>query len=174
VKRPPCGGLSDRHKARIPWEYVEAYTFRAADLSRAGDALGAIASLGKALAMDPGNEPALLLRGALWLLQSRPGRAIRDFSKALARNGGNPAAYFKRGEAHQRLGHFHAAISDYSRVLSLEADHQEALIHRAVLYSYFHQVDRALSDFNRLMNTDPRIARALATWGVKRFLKTES
>ena len=167
------GDLSDRRKARVPWEYVEAYTFRAVDLCRSGDNLGAISALGKALALDPGNESALLLRGALWLLRSHPGKAIQDFSKSLALHGSNPAAYFKRGEAHQRLGHFRAAIADYSRVLSLKADHREALIHRAVLYSYFNQVDRALSDFNRLMNADPRIARALANWGVKRFLKTE-
>src|SRR4029077_14039523 len=78
--------LSNRPEAFIPLEYVEAYTFHAADLLRAGDAKGAIASLVKALSLDPGDEQALLLRGALAILQGHPGRAISDFSLALSRN----------------------------------------------------------------------------------------
>lgn len=171
MSRSPSERLSDRSKTIHPLEYVEAYTFRAADLCRAGDEPGAIAALGKALALDPLHEQALLLRGALWLLGDHPGRAVRDFTQALAVNGRNSAAWYKRGEAHQTLGHFRAAIADYSRVLLLDSDHREALIHRAVLYSYFDQVDRALSDFDRLMAKDPRIAKALARWGVKRFLR---
>jgi tetratricopeptide (TPR) repeat protein len=174
VSPSPSEPVSGRSKAFIPLEYVEAYTFRAVDRCKAGDEPGAIVALGKALAMDPANEQALLLRGALWLLRERPGKAIRDFSKALARNSRNPAAFYKRGEAHQLLGHFRAAIADYSRVLLLDTHHFEALLHRAVLYSYFHQVDRALSDFDRLMATDPRIAKALARWGVKKFLNCGS
>jgi len=174
VNHSPSERLSRSSKAFIPLEYVEAYTFRAVDRCREGDEPGAIVALGKALAMDPENEQALLLRGALWLLRERPRMAIRDFSKALVRNIRNPAAYYKRGEAHQLLGHFRAAIADYSRVLLLDPHHFEALLHRAVLYSYFHQVDRALSDFDRLMSTDPRIAKALARWGMKKFLNCGS
>ena len=170
MSHSPSERLPRRSKTYIPSEYVEAYTFRAVDRCRAGDEPGAILALGKALAMDPSNEQALLLRGALWLLRERPGKAIRDFSKALARNSRNPAAFYKRGEAHQLLGHFRAAIADYSRVLLLDTHHFEALLHRAVLYAYFNQVDRALSDFDRLMATDPRIAKALARWGMKKFL----
>ena len=171
MSHSPSERLSDRSKPVIPLEYVEAYTFRAADLCKAGDEPGAIAALGKALALDPVNEQALLLRGALWLLEGHPAKAVRDFSKVLARNGRNSAAYYKRGEAHQALGHFRAAIADYSRVLRLDSRHRDALIHRAVLYSHFHQLDQAMSDFDRLMAMDPRIAKALARWGMKQFLQ---
>jgi len=166
----PCRS-SGPPAARFHGEYVEAYASRADARRRAGDVQGARSDLEKALSMDPDNASALLLRGASSLQEGHPGRAIRDFTRILSRNGCNTAACFRRGEARQSMGHFRAALSDFTRVLLLEQDHREALIHRALLYAHYGEVDRALADFNRLMSSDPRIARALANWGVRRFLK---
>jgi tetratricopeptide (TPR) repeat protein len=163
-KARPC------RNSRVPSEYVEAYSLRAADLCDAGDAPGAIIALGKALATDPDNEVALLGRAALELLCGHPRKALRDLSRALSRNRRNPSSWFKTGQAHQALNQLRAAIADYSAALLFEPGHRQALLHRAVLYSSLNQVDRALSDFDRLMAADRRIAKALAIWGLRRIL----
>src|SRR5262245_37746833 len=101
-------------------EYVEAYVHYALELSRAGELDRARASLGKALEIDPGNEVALLNRGAVWFLKGRLGKAANDFTRALRRDPGLSPAYYNRAQAHTALGHTRAAIAVYSRVIELE------------------------------------------------------
>src|SRR5579862_3002041 len=156
---------SGHSRSFVPLEYVEAYTFRAVDLYKSGEHEGAITALGKALRLDPDSEPALLMRGALWMNQRRPRKAIDDLSRALAVNCCNADAYFMRAQASQWLGHFRMALADYSKVLRLEEEHPGALLNRAVLHWYFRKIDRAISDFTRLGVTAPQIMQVLAKWG---------
>ena len=127
---PNSQAPSGRTRKRIPLEYVEAYIDRAVDLCKDGEVLGAMATLGKALSLDSGSEPALVLRAGLWMSQRKPRKAIGDLSKALIVNCCNPDAYYLRAQAYQSLGCFRAAITDYSRVLRLEAGNRDALVNR--------------------------------------------
>jgi len=162
---------SGRSRHLIPLEYVEAYIFRAVDLCKDGEVKGAIATLGKALSLDPESEPALVLRAGFWMSPRKPRKAIGDLSKAIIVNCCNPDAYYLRAQAYQSLGCFRAAITDYSRVLRLEAGNRDALVNRALLYWYLGQLDRAIPDFNTLGVPAPRIVKALANWSGMNFAK---
>lgn len=79
-----------RSRTLIPLEYVEAYNFQAVDFCKDGEVEGAIVALGKGLSLDPESEPALFMRGALWLDQGHPQKAITDHSNAIARTEETP------------------------------------------------------------------------------------
>jgi hypothetical protein len=72
---------SGRSRSFIPLEYVEAYTFRSVEWCKDGEVEGAIATLGKALSLDPESEPPLLLQGALCMTQRHPRKAIEYLSR---------------------------------------------------------------------------------------------
>ena len=79
----------------------------------------ALSNLQTALALDPGNAPAVVDLGDLYLKLDRPEDAAAQYGRAILLTGGNAAAYYGLAEVSRRLGHYPQAVMAADRALEL-------------------------------------------------------
>ncbi|QND55986.1 tetratricopeptide repeat protein [Mesorhizobium huakuii] len=101
-------------------ERAKAYSMRAAllDINREHDR--AIAGLGRAIALDPGNSGAFRQRAWFWLKKRDNNRAIADYDEAIRLDPGNAAIYRDRADAWADKAFYKRAIAEYDQAIGLD------------------------------------------------------
>ena len=80
----------------------------------------AIEALNRAIACDPTNARAYLVRGILWWRElDHPRRAVLDLTEAYRLNPRLAEARFNRGVAYQQLREYDKAIADFEAYLEV-------------------------------------------------------
>lgn len=99
---------------------AEAFVERGRSLAVLGGQARALEDYGQALALDPGNVPALMARGDLFFVLGRAGEAEADYGRALELEPGNALAWANRGAARGEQGRHVEAEADFARAIKLD------------------------------------------------------
>jgi tetratricopeptide (TPR) repeat protein len=103
----------------------------AIQLSRAGDAPGALKRLDLTLAIDPTNALAHLLRGGLLYRMGRAEEALAELETTIRLKPLDPSAYNNRGAILERQARHELALRDFDAAIALAPDYAEAYSNRA-------------------------------------------
>ncbi len=131
-----------------------------------GDANGAIADFGRAIALDPKSAGAYYSRG----LAKRDKRdfdgAIADFNHAIELTPNDHEYYNDRGIAKRGKGDNDGAIADYSKSIELDPKNAEfAYFNRALAKNSKEDKDGAIADYNKAIELNPKNANAFNNRG---------
>ena len=105
-----------------------------------------IAYLDTVLQKEPENKLALTTRGACFLRQGDPEKAVADFNRAIAANPDNARAYHLRGIARTEQGDHPGALADFNQAIALDAGYGAAYNSRANLNSMLGRLTAAEKD----------------------------
>lgn len=160
--RPPSG---EQAAAPVQADHLGASTFieKGWHQISVGDAIGAEASLTKALRLAPGDTQAEALLGWAQMLQERYDEAMLIFQNVLLREPQNSLARVNVGYTCLKKGIFGEAIEHLSRVIRLDNDR------KATLYAHFYlglvylereMYEDALAFFRRTLVLGPNLIEA--------------
>jgi Flp pilus assembly protein TadD len=116
----------------------------------------AIATLDKAIALNPSDPEAFRRRAMSRRELQDPQGAIADFSMVIQLDPGNSKAYAGRAITRNREGDFAGALADFTKAIDLDPQYVNALVDRGNLL--FRQKDYAgaLSDADRIIAINPK------------------
>jgi tetratricopeptide (TPR) repeat protein/predicted Ser/Thr protein kinase len=144
---------------------ADAFRSRAAVREAAGDVVGALEDLGRAIEKEPGSHRALQDRARLRREAGDRDGAAADFARALEevdrqfdRRPRDPRGHVRRGQIRETMGERAAAIEDYTRAVELDPKHGPAYAARAQLRLAAGQFDGALEDVRRALRPLPLLA----------------
>src|SRR5579864_1038816 len=109
---------------------ADAWHFLGLVETQRGDDAAALEWIGRALALDPKNAPALYNRANSLRRIGRLQDALADYDRALALQPGHLAALNNRGIVLEKLGRRSDALASYDRALAIDADHIDTLSNR--------------------------------------------
>ena len=160
-----AGVLYDSALAQAPLDF-DALHLKGVLLRRRGDAAGAVASIEKAIAANPGRSADAELNLANALLDAGRARdAIAHYDRALAANPGDAAAWLRRGDALQLCADNAAAVESYRRAIALGAGDAPLYHNLALALRKLHKADEALDAAERAIALKPGYAEALHVAG---------
>lgn len=93
----------------------------------------AIADLGKAIELNPGEVGTYLARGLAVLKQDKPDAAVKDLDKVVELDPKNSTAYFIRAQVFEKLGRTDNAHADFEKAATLDPANAEAVASAARL-----------------------------------------
>ena len=125
-----------------------------------GELEQAVASIGKAIAINPNEAVIYNNRGAALLELARPDAALEDLDRALALSPGYADAHYNRANVLRSLGQWEPALAGYDRALSLKADHPETWSNRGIVLAALNRWDAAMSSYDRAIALRPDFAAA--------------
>jgi lipoprotein NlpI len=108
----------------------------------------------KAIALDPKNASAFLVRGVAHALLRKPNDAIADFSKAIALDPDAAEAYNRRGMEHFKLGHIAESITDFDKYLELRPEQIPRHWQRGIAYYYAGRFEEGAKQFKGYEKVD--------------------
>lgn len=120
----------------------------------------ALAEIGAALKILPGDPDALLNHANMLKTLGRPDPALAGFERALAARPGWPQALNNRGTVLQSLGRFADALADYDAALTAAPDYVEALNNRGSVLQDLKRPAEALAAYEQALRLAPRYAAA--------------
>jgi tetratricopeptide (TPR) repeat protein len=120
-----------------------------------GASQDALASFGRALAVDPSFTPALVDRAVLAFELGNLDLALDDLTRALELAGDNADILFNRGFALEHTRRHEDAVRDFTRALALpDGDRVELLAHRASCLVELGRTTEAAEDLRALRALD--------------------
>lgn len=128
---------------------------------RAGDAAGAAADLGEALAMAPGNASLLLARARALAANDQTDDALADLDDAVEAVPDSAAARTQRAELYGRLGRHQEAVEDLTEAVRLAPEATNALFARGLELAQMGEYDRSVADFSAVIRLD---AESVPAW----------
>ena len=131
-----------------------------------GDNEQAVALIGEALKIDPGNAEAMINYGNALKQLGRHDEALDVFDAALAARPDFAAAPYNRAILLQELGRLEDAARAYEQAVTLRPDFSAAWHERAILLLQSKQQEAALESFDRLLALEPRFAEGWSNRGV--------
>ena len=120
----------------------------------------ALNSVEQALALDPANVAAYILRGRIRTGTGARGQAIADFTVALVLSPDESDAYLGRALAMQAVGDAAGALADYDAAVALSPQESDALFYRGLFHYRNETWEAALADFEQMLTIDPDSADA--------------
>jgi len=139
---------------------AEAYLHRAQVLASANRPLQALASLDRAIAIDPDLASAHVDRVKILLRLERNEEALAACDRALELRPDAPGVYCNRGLALRRLNRMPEAIESYDRALAQLPDMKIALIGRADALLALQRYAEAVDVFDRVLSMSPGLYSA--------------
>jgi tetratricopeptide (TPR) repeat protein len=126
----PCLRNAEALETREPrWPYYLGHLHKAK-----GMLPQAAAAFTRALALRPGDVPALIWLGEIHLLEGRPAAAAAQFAAAVAAEPRNPAARFGQGRAALAQKDYAGAVAHFEQALALNTN--AASIHYPLALAY--------------------------------------
>lgn len=120
-----------------------------------------IADLNEAIEVDPTNDAALRLRGALRVQAGEHEEGLADLMKVLELNPEDVGAHRAAAEALASLDKFDEAMEHLNKSIDLNEDSEAGYILRARLYSRHEKDAEAEEDLNEAIKRNPRSLAAL-------------
>ncbi len=124
------------------------YLLEGTEQSMRGEYERAIATLTKAIELDPQHAEAYMNRGIAHLESGQVEKALQDFSESL-RLESNPLCYYNRAQAWLAKRALEQAVADLDEVVRLAPQDVEAYNMRAIVLSEQGAYERALADIDR-------------------------
>jgi tetratricopeptide (TPR) repeat protein len=166
-------GLLELDGALLPHEHK---LHRSVLLYNAAQVLGAlerhddaIATLSRAMEMDPNYSEYYLERGALYLKCERFAEAERDLLRAIELSPPYPEVWTNLGQCYRAEGRFHEAEDAYSRALDLDPRVGLALVGRAEARSEAGYLQGALADYAAALAIEADQTHVLAARATVRY-----
>lgn len=123
----------------------------------------------KAIRSGDRSEIAFLSRGAAYLKNHEPDKAINDFSRVVKMNDKNLRAHYYRGIAYLTIDDYKDAIADFNKTLELKPDYIPAFFARGTAYAQMGRDDEATKNIKTaLMLSDADIYELQETIGLWR------
>jgi tetratricopeptide (TPR) repeat protein len=119
---------------------------------RPGDAL---ASIGAALAIEPGAPDALALKGVILAAAGRHQDALMPLGQALARNPDHADALYNRALTLLQLGRCQQAVIDFDRLRTIAPQAPDAWINRGVALQKLGRLGEAVESYERALSLAP-------------------
>lgn len=120
----------------------------------------AIATLDRALSLDPTFADALVARAFARLKLHQEAAALADLDDAITLAPRGERAYTLRGDTLARRGDFDKAFADFDRALSLNPKSVETRVARGIAYTARNDISRAKKEFDTALSIDPRNVNA--------------
>lgn len=147
-----------------------AHLYTGVTMARTQDTDGALASLNRAIELDPGLAEAYKERARMFLELNETARAAADLTTAADLDPSDDEVFPLRGLTLMGRLLYDAAIDDFTRALGNLPGEPRILYDRAVAYLSKDEPKLALEDLNALLKASPNAARALGLRGVSFFL----
>jgi tetratricopeptide (TPR) repeat protein len=137
----------------------ENYKGAALAKEKAGDLLGALTELNKAVEKNPDLDDAYLYRASIFYKLSDFASAASDYSRAITLNRGNQkallSAIYGRGLTRARLNDDQGALADLDSAIALFPSYTEAFTNRGIVKAKLGMFKEAVSDLDQSINLDP-------------------
>jgi tetratricopeptide (TPR) repeat protein len=124
------------------------------DSLQKNDLRRALSKLDSALALEPKNERALLLRSTFNLTLGHYPQALADTTAALAIDPSDATAFNQRACIYLAMGRYEDALNDARRAVELNPHLTPAMDSEAMALAYLGQMDQALAEINRTIDED--------------------
>jgi len=122
------------------------------ELIRKQDYRDALATVDKALALNPKQGAILDRRAECYNLLQQYDKAIADSDAALVLNSSDYTAYQNRANAFSHLGKTKPAIADYTKQTSLQPKNPQPYAARAYLFENFGKKQPAIDDYTKAID----------------------
>jgi tetratricopeptide (TPR) repeat protein len=122
---------------------------------------------------NPADYFALSMRGAAWLLNKQPDKAIADFDACLRLKPNDAGAYNNRGVCWRDKKEYDKAIADLTESIRLDPKAPIHYVNRAEAYKFKKDYDNAIKDFDETLRLAPRYTQALDDRGIIYVLKKD-
>jgi tetratricopeptide (TPR) repeat protein len=146
-------------------EYVKRYPqvaaaryYRALALNGLGRKQEALADVDKALADNPNNLKALMLKGDLLASLGRRPEAILVYSRIIKFDPKSAEAYKQEGDCLSQLGKFDAALADFNRAARLAPTDPWVFNKRGLVWFCKGDYQKAVTDFTHAIHLQPDLA----------------
>lgn len=114
---------------------------------KAGDYTGAIATLNRAIELNPALLQAYLNRGYAYAATNNHQSALANYNTAIQVNSSSADAYYFRGEEYLQLGNYQDALTDYNKAIELDPKRANAYLDRGFIYYELDNPKNAADDF---------------------------
>ena len=121
-----------------------------------------LATLNRAIALNPNNTKALAQRGETYRLMGRYDEALTDFNQAIDLKPNYAWAIAHRGDTYRLLLDYSSALTDFNRAIEITPTYVWAIGHRAEVYHKLERFSEALLDLERAVELKPDYAWAIA------------
>jgi tetratricopeptide (TPR) repeat protein len=136
----------------------EARYYRALALNGLGRQKEALEDVDAALADNPGNVSALLLKGTILVALERRQEAILIYAQAIKCDPRNAEACKERGDCLAQEGQFAEAIADLNRAAILAPRDPWVFNKRGMAWFCQGEYQQAVDDFTRAIRLNPELA----------------
>ncbi|WP_413681141.1 tetratricopeptide repeat-containing serine protease family protein [Prochlorococcus sp. MIT 1342] len=148
---------------------VGGYFLRAYAKDELKDYQGAIADLGKAIAINPQYSIAYNNRGIAKRKSKDYKGAIADYTKAIELDPQRAAAYNNRGIAKRKSKDYKGAIADYSKAIAINPKHAIAYNNRGVAKRKLKDYQGAIADYDKAIDVNPKYSRSYNNRGNAKY-----
>lgn len=147
---------------------AQDYLERADAKDKQGDSAGALAELGRAIALDPVDQRAYNNRGSILAALGKFDDALRDLDHAIALAPNYAHAYYNRGETKLSMGNLAGAMADFNRAVELSPQDYYGFYGRGRARLTMGNNGGAIADLNRALVLNPRSGAAFSNRAVAR------
>ncbi len=147
-------------------QFEDGYTARGRMRAVAGDTVGAIADLDKALSISKNLLNAYLLRAQIEADRKEWQKALADLGEAISLKPQEGDLYVNRAYLRYNADDYFGAMADYNYALELEPYNAAALFNRALLRYEVKDLNRAADDFKAVLKLSPDNFHALYNLGL--------
>ncbi len=140
---------------RLYPQFEDGYTARGRLRVQAGDTVGALTDLDKAISISRNLVNAHLLRAQIRADQKEWKNALTDMDAAIKLQPQEADLYINRAFLRYNDDDYFGAMSDYNYSLELEPYNSMALFNRALLRYEVKDLNRAADDFKQVLKMDP-------------------
>jgi tetratricopeptide (TPR) repeat protein len=138
-----------------------------------GQTDNALDDLNAALALEPKNLAALMMRATIYVQQHKPLEAEKDIAAGLSIEPNNANLLAFRGAFLMTQAKNDAAKQSFIRALEVDPNNVQARLQLGWLFSSQNDPDGAMREFNTLITRDPRNVQALAARALVNALKQD-
>lgn len=137
-----------------PADTVDELLLKAKTAAGKGQTQEALTFADKAVAQDPKNAAAYLVRGGIYGLLRKHEAAIADFTQTLQLDPKAVEAYQQRGGEHFKLGHITESIADWDKYLEAKPDKTPGHWQRGISYYYAGRFEEGWKQFKGYEQVD--------------------
>jgi tetratricopeptide (TPR) repeat protein len=118
----------------------------------------ALASVNKALKIQPNSHDIWRDRGVVLSYLGRHEEAIADYKKAIEFKPDDPHTWYNRAITLADLGRTEEALASYDKVIEFKPDYYQGWINRGIMLVKLNRLEEALSSYDKALECEPDFA----------------